>query len=340
MDIILLCKICSKSCTKCYETILCNICKKWLHFKCSNLTRSQFTELSTGSVPYYCYLCIYVCLPVDLVQISKPHDTNKIPCNPIDELVHTDFDDLPNPSVVSLCQYHDTASFNSLSATLLDDIYTNNIKMPVQPRIILSDLSDHLPTFVLIKSSCLKQKHSSITLRHNYKNLDRSTFLQEIKDALDMLPVNNGNPCQVVDDIHSIFNDTMQKHTPLQPLSRNRMKLLNKPWITQALYKCIKEKKEIYRSLVKSGFENKVKFAYYKRYRNQLAHLLVLSKKEYYKSQFLIARNDSANDSAKTWKLINTLLPGRTKATSTPPNLTHPLSGECKQNPADIANIL
>ena len=107
------------------------------------------------------------------------------------------------------------------SATLLDHIYTNNIKMPVQPGIILSDLSDHLPTFVMIKSSCLKQKHSSINLRHNYKNLDRSTFLQEIKDALDRLPVNNGNPCQVVDDMHSIFNNTMQKHTSLQPLSRN-----------------------------------------------------------------------------------------------------------------------
>ena len=112
------------------------------------------------------------------------------------------------------------------SATLLDHIYTNNIKMPVQPGVILSDLSDHLPTFVMM-STCLKQKHSSIALRHNYKSLDRSTFLQEIKDALDMLPVNNGNPCQVVDNIHSIFNDTMQKHTPLQPLSRNRRNLLN-----------------------------------------------------------------------------------------------------------------
>ena len=201
------------------------------------------------------------------------------------------------------------------SATLFDHIYTNNIKIPVQPGIVLSDLSDHLPTFVMIKTSCLKQKHSSITLRHNYKNLDRSTFLQEIKDALDMLPVNNENPCQVVDDIQSIFNNTMQKHTPPQPLSRNRRKLLNKPWITQALYKSTKEKNKIYRSLVKNVFENKVKFAYYKKYVNQLTHLLVLSKKEYYQSLFLIARNDSA----KTWKLINTLLPGRTKATSTPP---------------------
>ena len=66
------------------------------------------------------------------------------------------------------------------------------LKIPVQPGIILSDLSDHLPTFVMIKSTCRKQKHSSTTLRHNYKNLYRSTFLQEIKDALDMLPVNNG----------------------------------------------------------------------------------------------------------------------------------------------------
>jgi len=117
----------------------------------------------------------------------------------------------------------------------------------------------------------------------------------------------------------SIFSDTMQKHTPPQPLSRNRRKLLNKPWITQALYKSIKDKNKIYRSLVKNGFENKVKFAYYKRYRNQLTHLLVLSKKEYYQSQVLIARNDSA----KTWKFINTLLPGRTKDTSTLPIQLH-----------------
>jgi len=143
------------------------------------------------------------------------------------------------------------------SATLLDHIYTNNIKMPVQPRIILSDLSDHLPNVVMIKSFCLKQKHSSITLSHNYKNLNRSTFLQEIKDVLDMLPVNNGNPCQVVNDIHSIFNDTMRKHTPPQPLSRNRRKLLNNPWITQALYKSIKEKNKIHRSLVKNDFKIK-----------------------------------------------------------------------------------
>jgi len=105
MDIIFLCKICRRSCTKGYKTILCKICKKWLHFKYSNLTRSQFIELSSGSVSYYCYLCIYECLPVDLVEMPKPHDINQITCNPVAELVHTDSDDLPNSSLVSPCQW-------------------------------------------------------------------------------------------------------------------------------------------------------------------------------------------------------------------------------------------
>jgi len=48
-------------------------------------------------------------------------------------------------------------------------------------------------------------------------------------------------------------------------------------------------KNKIYRSLVKNDFKIKVKLAYYKRYRNQLTHLLELSKKQYYQSQFLIA---------------------------------------------------
>jgi len=89
---------------------------------------------------------------------------------------------------------------------------------------------------------------------------------------------------------------------------------------TNIIQKIHQRKKQNLPKFSKNGFENKVKFAYYKRYRNQLTHLLVLSKKEYYQSQFLIARNSIA----KTWKLVNTLLPGRTKATSTPPNLIHP----------------
>jgi len=156
MHIILLCEICSKSCTKCYEPILRKIGKKWLHFKCSNLTRSQFTELASRSVPYYCYLCIYDCLPDDLVQIPKQHEIKQITYNPIAELVHTDSDDLPNPSVVSSCQCHDTASFNSLSAKLnwpgFSILHANvrSLKKNFEPLTILISELNHPPHFIAI----------------------------------------------------------------------------------------------------------------------------------------------------------------------------------------------
>ena len=107
-------------------------------------------------------IVIYVfndCLPVALVQIPKPHDFNQITCNPIAELVHTDSDDLPNPSVVSPCQYHDIASFNSLSAKLnwpgFSILHANarSLKKNLEPLTILLSEANHPPHFTAISET-------------------------------------------------------------------------------------------------------------------------------------------------------------------------------------------
>jgi len=61
-----------------------------------------------------------------------------------------------------------------------------------------------------------------------------------------------------------------------------------------------------------------------------------MSKQECYQSQILFANIVSA----KTWKLINTLFPGRTNVTFASSNLTLSITGESMQNPTDMANIL
>jgi len=60
-----------------------------------------------------------------------------------------------------------------------------------------------------------------------------------------MLPVNNGNPHQVMDNLRSMVNATMQVHAPLQPLWRIGTTLRSKLWITQALYKSINIKNKM-----------------------------------------------------------------------------------------------
>ena len=68
----------------------------------------------------------------------------------------SDSDDLPNPSVVSPCQYHDTASFNSLSAKLnwlgFSILHANvrSFKKNLEPLKILFSELNHPPHFIAI----------------------------------------------------------------------------------------------------------------------------------------------------------------------------------------------
>ena len=47
------CIVCAKSCKSNQNAIYCDICQKWLHQKCSELSIKEFTELGKSNLPYY-----------------------------------------------------------------------------------------------------------------------------------------------------------------------------------------------------------------------------------------------------------------------------------------------
>ena len=49
------------------------------------------------------------------------------------------------------------------SATLIDHIYTNNKKNHITARILIDDISDHLPIFILIETKNIKVKSQKNT---------------------------------------------------------------------------------------------------------------------------------------------------------------------------------
>jgi len=51
------------------------------------------------------------------------------------------------------------------SATLLDHIHTNNVTQPCTTYILLEDISDHLPTVVLMNNNSLKANSSNNYIR-------------------------------------------------------------------------------------------------------------------------------------------------------------------------------
>ena len=64
------CRKCSRVFGSAVPAIFCDICKKWLYLKCSNLTDSQFDTLCSSSMPYFCHMCISDSLPINLDQGS------------------------------------------------------------------------------------------------------------------------------------------------------------------------------------------------------------------------------------------------------------------------------
>ena len=95
-------------------------------------------------------------------------------------------------------------------------------------------------------------------------------------------------------------------HAPHKILTKRQVAKLNKPWITQGILNSIKIKDKLHRKYIKAKDQN-VKnncFLKFKSYRNKIANLLKISKKNHYNDYF----NDNLNNIKNTWKGINEII--------------------------------
>ena len=63
------CAVCKSLCRD--GCIMCDVCKSWIHFKCSKLTRKQLRRYSTTEDKYYCTPCISTSLPFNRLADKK-----------------------------------------------------------------------------------------------------------------------------------------------------------------------------------------------------------------------------------------------------------------------------
>ena len=69
------CNICSKPCID--GCIQCDSCHKWIHYKCSKMTRGQIISYSRSNKDYYCQLCISSSLPFGKLTNEKLNILNQ-----------------------------------------------------------------------------------------------------------------------------------------------------------------------------------------------------------------------------------------------------------------------
>ena len=191
------------------------------------------------------------------------------------------------------------------SATLIDNIFTNSHNKQ-KAGILLTDISDHLPTFVTTNLSAYHEStdKSNDQLIRDMSEKNMSVFKQKLRS------VDWDDVCCSSDDVNKSyasfigkFNSLYDECFPKKKLRKSSMKYTPKsPWITSSLIKCIRRKNLLYKKSINKPTELNIQK--YKMYRNKLNVTLRLAKQNYFSNLLDKEKHNMRN----TWKILNSIL--------------------------------
>ena len=186
------------------------------------------------------------------------------------------------------------------SATIVDNIFTNNMNNKKCSGNIITDFSDHYTQFVSVFRERMDYKSINI-----YKR-DYSKFSEEsFRDDVSIQNFNNQ-----YQDVNDKFNDfyfkleaCVERHAPLKKLTSKQVKLENKPWISADIQKMIRIRNKLFQRKKRqpNNEENK---RLYNLFRNRINRELKKSKRSYYVDFF----EENNNNIKKTWDGIRSII--------------------------------
>ena len=179
---------------------------------------------------------------------------------------------------------------------ILDHVWYNRCNA-VWSGILIYDVTDHLPTFIVLKDVLLP---NSTLVRVKFRdksvaNIER--FIQvcsELNFDLSVTDVNINTKLfiETLDELYCRSFPVKVKYISCKRLS--------KPWLTSGLLKSIKNKSKYFKQF-KLGLINET---FYKSYRNSLTNAVKQAKRTYYLNSFEICKGDVKG----TWRLLNDLI--------------------------------
>lgn len=140
----------------------------------------------------------------------------------------------------------------SYSATLIDDIFTNNLAHNVLNGIVLNDLSDHLPVFVYINDATLTRGTERKIMMCTFN----SDSLQKFNENLLNI---KWSSFRNMEDPHEAYNNVVEEYPrvynacfliPIKVLKGKRVNTFFSTWLSPGLLKSVNKKDRLYEKLV------------------------------------------------------------------------------------------
>ena len=143
---------------------------------------------------------------------------------------------------------------------------------------------------MLIKTNSAKIHNKKPIKKRDFTKFDSEMFLETIIHKFQHLPQTEDDPSKDLNQALKVLGDSLNQQAPLKHISRSKKKLPQKPSITTDLYKAIKIKNKMYRTLVRTRLPNTKAHNHCKKYRNKFRNIMEMSKRNYYQSlsKFLI----------------------------------------------------
>ena len=130
------------------------------------------------------------------------------------------------------------------SSTLIDNIFTNNIKQSSISGNILISFADHLTQFISVHKTIVKSKPKNI-LKRDFSNFNDQSF----KDDVSIQTWN----CLTINDTNKKFEDFLwrvegcvNRHAPMKNVSLKQNNKRNKPWFTNYILRLIRYRDKLF----------------------------------------------------------------------------------------------
>lgn len=202
------------------------------------------------------------------------------------------------------------------SASLIDNIFTNNMDNNMISGLIISDISDHLPVFIIYKCNYNKRKELKET---KYKRIRTEESISVFREEL--LKLNWNSICEEtnVDKAYELFLETFKdlydKNCPIKQYSI-KSKYVENQWMTKGLQNACKKKNNLYKIFIK--YKTKEAELKYKKYKNKLTNIMRICKKDYYTK--LLDKNK--NNVKGIWNILNNIIRNKPSSLSYPDHFT------------------
>ena len=220
-----------------------------------------------------------------------------------------------------------SAHLTPTSSKIIDHIFASTPPPDYSAGVLISKLSDHLPTFYCDPSITTESVEAQSFSRKITKAAT-NTYLNIIKNLNFAI---SPDPKASFDDFFNLLESAADLAFPLTLNSKKIKNKRSSPWMTSGLLVSVRHKQRLYKYYFKNPtLRNKI---VYTKYNALLTKIKRLSKRHYYLAEF---RANSGKHKS-TWKLIDEVTGRNRTTTPLPPHFNLP-DGSITASKTEIAD--